>query len=489
MNEEENIQKSEKSQQPSENFSSQEIPNSPTEDSGSSDPKQPSTRRKMIVAVIGGIIAIGLIASLLFAFSSPKKVELSDLDEESIELFEIFDRQLEELRTRMEAEGASEEDILLAQQQFIELIGSTVLLKLQFEGEDLSATEKKRATEGLLAVLSLLEEKNPGLLDKPDCAYREEALPLQDFFENGTIVFDRPMIYISDPSDESNCSPTLQSADYELYSVETWNSIIFDKSKITERPVAPGVKYTIEKRIKVIRGGLSGSDFERYVLQGDDGIRVVPTYQVFDRKFSDHSRPMLYHNDNLVGRIMTNLDGDISIVDTDGNIIAGEPEENESSNEPEPQVFTSELFKRSEYLKRIMLALNKGQLEDFTDQELIDLDLGNGLYTYDQGKVIHGYGGMVEIEKRGEKIYVLYSNVPAENTCYEFYFINDPKIYGFDESWIDGRLESYADKIGSTSERVEEFKQEVCYHGKQSVNIEFSGDVSNIQSKAVFFPE
>ncbi len=92
-------------------------------------------------------------------------------------------------------------------------------------------------------------------------------------------------------------------------------------------------------------------------------------------------------------------------------------------------------------------------------------------------------------KKNGNAVSVVFEKIPAGKDCYEFYYMNSPKIYGFEESFIDGVLERY-DLNGSNvwnSASHESFKQKVCYSGKETVTIEFRGKLNKIKEQASFF--
>ena len=90
-----------------------------------------------------------------------------------------------------------------------------------------------------------------------------------------------------------------------------------------------------------------------------------------------------------------------------------------------------------------MLAIDDGKIVNFTNKELVDNDLGKDLYTYQNGEVINNFGGKVSIKKSGDNVSVIFEKIPKGEECYQFYYINDPELYGFKESYIDGVPVSY----------------------------------------------
>ena len=132
-----------------------------------------------------------------------------------------------------------------------------------------------------------------------------------------------------------------------------------------------------------------------------------------------------------------------------------------------------------------MFALEEGKIVNYTNEELIDNDLGKDIYTYQNGEVIHNYGGRVYMKKNGNMFSLIFERIPKGQECYYFYWTNDPNIWGFEETYIDSVLETY-NLAGSKSwnQIYEEFKQRVCYKDKDSMTIEFRGDLNKIIKEA-----
>jgi hypothetical protein len=389
------------------------------------------------------------------------------------------------IKDQMEAKNSSQEDIILAEKDFINSLGSTILLKIQFESS-LSDIEQEAIARKLQKLVT--DDKKSSFIADKTCEYSEEQLPLQDFFVGATLKFKKPMVYLEDDN-EKGCSPNMIKAHYTLWSVESWNSILFDKSKIIEHPVSPETTFVVAGRLLVKRGGLFANETEHYILRDSNGKISVPSSDIFDQDFRGkigESGSELYNEDAYVGHI-------VSDVTSGGVWIQGTqvPKEVVEANTLKLRTsFESTLSKRDEFMRRIMFAIDEGKIVDYTNEELMENDVAQDLYTSENGEVINNFGGKVYLKKDGDVVSVVFDKIPKGEECYQFYYINDPKIYGFKESYIDGTLEVY-DFSGSKSWNpiISAFKQKVCYSGKETVTIEFKGTINDIKKQARFMRE
>ncbi len=142
----------------------------------------------------------------------------------------------------------------------------------------------------------------------------------------------------------------------------------------------------------------------------------------------------------------------------------------------------AEVNKRSVLAKRVMTAIKKGTLTRYDNDELIEQGLIQDLYTNNGNKIVHGFGGQFLIKKEGETVHLVYEGIPAKDDCYTFYAFNDPRIFGFSETRIDG----VENDVPVDSASMEAFKRKVCYSGKKSVTIEFVGSIGNIKRSIDF---
>jgi len=295
------------------------------------------------------------------------------------------------------------------------------------------------------------------------------------------------MLYLDwDNPNEKGCSPIRAQADYLLVSVESWSSTIFDKSDIEEITIDPSTTFTVEGKILVKKGGLFSDEREHYILRDSNGVVSVPSFLVFDSDFlEDESGSHLYKDNEYVGHVVQDVS--TGVVWIEGNEVP--PEVIEANNPKRPTTFETTLAKRGEFVRRIMFAVDEGKLTDYTNAELIDMDIADGLYEYTNGEIIHNFGDRVSVSKNGSSISILYEGIPSEE-CYRFYYINDPGIQGFEETFVGGVLEYYEGGTGSgnLNQLVEEYKQRVCYSDdNDTVNIEFRGNVADIKKQADFY--
>ncbi len=391
------------------------------------------------------------------------------------------------IEAEVKAKGSSPQEIELAKKDYLNFMGSTILLKAQLESS-LSDIEKK----AILQKLVQLGIDNKSTLTKnTGCEYTEQELPLQDFFIGATLKFKKPMMYV-DWADEKkkDCSPLLSATKFFLKSTSAWDSTIFDKDGITVHQIDPSTTFTVEKRILVKRGGLFGEDHERYILRDSNGIVSAPAFfYIFDQDYKGETADdgeigsELYKDGKLVGHV-------VSDIRSSGVWIQGTQVPKEvidAHTPPKPTSFPGTTSKRTEFMERVMLAIGDGKIINFTNKELMDNDLGKDLYTYQNGEIINNFGGKISLKKNGDNVSVIFEKIPKEEECYQFYYINDPELYGFKESYIDGVLEQY-DFTGSKNRNpiIEAFKQKVCYSGKETVTIEFRGNINDIKQQAGF---
>lgn len=430
----------------------------------------------ILIAISGTIVTKGYmqkraIANLEKTGSPEYKQYLASVDK--------IEEQWLSIEAEMKAKGSNTQEMALAKRDYINFIGSTLFLKIKSESS-LSDIEKKAIFKKLL---HLAIKSESALTKDSGCEYTEQELALQDFFVGATIKFKKPMIYVDWKEEKKKeCSPILSSAKYFLFSREAWGNIVFDKTGIVEHPIDPSTTFTVEKRILVKRGGLFSKEMQHYVLRDNNGVISVPPFYIFDSDFDGkmgESGSELYQGNRHIGHIVSDIrSGGVWIQGTKV------PKEIVEANTPKrPTSFESVTAKRGEFIERVMFAVDEGKLVDYSNQELIANDLAKDVYTYKEGEVIHNFGGKVYVKKNGDYVSIIFENIPSGEECYEFYFINDPAINGFKESYIDGVLE----KNNASSSEIEEFKQKVCYSGKKTVTIEFRGNINDIKEQAAFF--
>lgn len=144
---------------------------------------------------------------------------------------------------------------------------------------------------------------------------------------------------------------------------------------------------------------------------------------------------------------------------------------------------TNETVKKTEFIKRVTLAIGRNELTQFTNKELIERGVLVGIYTTEGDRIINSYGGDVRISKEDQNIHILYTKIPSKERCFIFYYRNDPRVYGFKVTKVGGTIETYPD---FSVEAVDRFKRQVCYSGKKSVDIEFIGTLADIVQESEY---
>jgi hypothetical protein len=382
---------------------------------------------------------------------------------------------------QMKTQGSSTEDIELAKRDFFEFFATTLLLKIKFEETALTDREKLAIGSKLQ---DLAKDINIDLSVDPGCEYTEQKLPAQDFFVGATLKFKKPMVYIEWPEEQKKyCSPIMSSTRYWIQSTESSGSFAhYDEVKT--HPIDPSTTFTVEGRVKLHNRGLfGGEDRDHYILKDSKGEITVPAFfYVFDQDYKGQTADdgeigsELYKDGKLIGHIVSDIkSGGVWIQGTQV------PQEVIDANTPKKATsWPTTTAKRTEFMERIMFAVDEGKLVNYTSKELIDYDLGKDLYTYNNGEVIHDLGGRVYVKKNNDLVSVVFENIPKGEQCYEFYYINDPELFGFGESFINGVLEN----SGGTTQSINEFKQKVCYPATGMVTIEFRGSISSIKADA-----
>jgi len=451
---------------------------------------------KLLVAIIGISAVLGV---TVFARSFLQQRAIANLEKNGSAEYKQYAGSIQEINKQwsgieaeMKTRGASSEDIELTKKDFIEFLASTILLKIKFESS-LSDIEKEAISKKLLQ----LALENGITLSQEDkkCKYTEQELPLQDFFVGATLKFKKPMVYIDWKEEKAKyCSPSFAATRYySLESVSQWGSTIFDKEGrgIKEYKIDPSVTFTVVGRIKLhSRSLFSEGDRDQYILKDSNGeVTVVPFFYIFDQYYKDdtvddgEAGAELYKNGQYIGYV-------VSDISSGGIWIHGAsiPQEVIDANTPKrPTTFETPISKRDEFIRRVMFALEEGKIVNYTSKELIDNDLGKDIYTYQNGEVIHNYGGRVYMKKEGNMFSLIFEKIPRGQECYYFYWMNDPNIWGLKETHIDGVLETYSLAGSKNWNSIhEEFKQRVCYSDEDSMTIEFKGDVNEIKQKAVY---
>jgi hypothetical protein len=232
-----------------------------------------------------------------------------------------------------------------------------------------------------------------------------------------------------------------------LESASQWDSTIFDKEGrgIKDYKIDPSVTFTVEGRIKLhSRSLFSEGDTDHYILKDSNGvISVVPYFYIFDQYYKEdtvddgRAGAELYKDNKYIGYV-------VSDIQSGGVWMHGSPIPQDviEANTPKIQTefpsddstFLDSVSKRYEFLKRIAIAAEEGKLVKYTSKEIIDNDLIKGLYTTKNGEIISDFGGKITLKNEANiALSVFFEKVPKGEDCYQFYYINDPEVFGFEE--------------------------------------------------------
>lgn len=140
--------------------------------------------------------------------------------------------------------------------------------------------------------------------------------------------------------------------------------------------------------------------------------------------------------------------------------------------------FGVEIEKRDQFIQRITQAIGNDQLKQFSNQELIDLGITSNIYKNDGERILGAYGGDFHIQKIGQDVSMVFEGIPAGETCFKFYSMNNPQMYGFNLTRVDGITNGSEEMKDSTTQEF--FEKKVCHSGEGKVTIEFIGAVQEI---------
>ena len=195
-------------------------------------PKRKSKLWLKILLIIVGLFVVG--GGVVAAKYYMQERAIANLDKNGSAEYKQYVESINKINegwpaieAEMKAKGSSSQDIELAKKEYLNFIGSTVLLQVQLESS-LSDVEKKAI---LRKLVQLVIENKSTLTKNTGCEYTEQKLELQDFFVSAILKFKKPMVYIDWKEEQAkHCSPSFAAAKYSsLESASQWDSTIFDK--------------------------------------------------------------------------------------------------------------------------------------------------------------------------------------------------------------------------------------------------------------------
>ncbi len=141
-----------------------------------------------------------------------------------------------------------------------------------------------------------------------------------------------------------------------------------------------------------------------------------------------------------------------------------------------------EIDKRYNFLKQITIAVEENQLISIDNKSAIEMGIAALFYKVNNDSIVHGYEGEIYIESNSDGIAVEYSGIPGGDPCFEFYFMNSPKVFGFRRTFVDGKLA----KTGSNTRAIKQMKKKFCCSGQKKVTVRYEATFKQLESAARF---
>ena len=141
-------------------------------------------------------------------------------------------------------------------------------------------------------------------------------------------------------------------------------------------------------------------------------------------------------------------------------------------------------YENQEVSRKISLACKVGRTltnlngqSKLTTEKAISEQVFTENYQIKQNKVIHKYGGSIEIREDGDMVYMSYKSIPGGNVCINTAYLNSLASYGYADLFIDSR------KIGFT--KTQSFNDNVrgACNSSGVVQIDFAGSKESIIEK------
>ncbi len=133
-----------------------------------------------------------------------------------------------------------------------------------------------------------------------------------------------------------------------------------------------------------------------------------------------------------------------------------------------------ESHKQTIFMERIQEAVKGREITSFTTEEIVNLSIVDGLYGIEDGVIVHGYGGKIDIHKNSDFVSVTYFDVPNGENCFRVWKATNASYkHGFDTVAVGGQRNLGKEKY---SYIVDEVKK-ACEKEGETVDIEFSGSL------------
>jgi len=141
-----------------------------------------------------------------------------------------------------------------------------------------------------------------------------------------------------------------------------------------------------------------------------------------------------------------------------------------------------EVKKRLQLAKNISVYYNQSQNRHINNQVVIQQKLIKNLYSIKGGSISHGYNGHITISSNKLGISLIYKGIPEGEACYMFYFSDSPKIYGFNDIFVNGELV----QSRANYKNIKNGK-EICYESNNKVTIRYTGSYIELERASGYF--
>jgi hypothetical protein len=143
----------------------------------------------------------------------------------------------------------------------------------------------------------------------------------------------------------------------------------------------------------------------------------------------------------------------------------------------------NEVNKRLSLAKNIASFYGKNKTIDLNNIVAIDTGVIDGIYNRsNDGILTHGYNGKIEIVIDSYGVSLIYHDIPHEEVCHWFYFMNSPSTYGFRDIYVDEK----SIKTPTNSMAMENKKKELCYSGIDVVKVRYTASYSELEKASEF---
>lgn len=140
-----------------------------------------------------------------------------------------------------------------------------------------------------------------------------------------------------------------------------------------------------------------------------------------------------------------------------------------------------EVRKRMLLAKNITLHYGRTSNKNISNKVIIEQRLIKDLYVANEETLTHGFNGDIKVISDINGISLIYENIPEDEACYWFYFMDSPSTYGFDDTFINGVLVN--SRINYKS--IENGK-ELCFSADNNVTIRYAASYNGLKRSLKF---